>query len=81
MSCSCSHSHQGHISKEMTFAELLKVYPEATDILLKHGLHCIGCALANAETLEQGASVHGIVGKKFDKMMDELRQLEQNKEK
>ncbi len=71
---SCNHSHK--ITKEMNFAELLSAHPEAADILLKYGMQCIGCALAQGESIEQGASVHGITGKKFDKLMEELRALE-----
>ena len=43
----------------MTFAELMK-YPEAVEVLMKKGFHCIGCSAAAFETIEQGAIMHGI---------------------
>ena len=72
-----SRNHSHKITKEMNFAELLSVHPAAADILMKYGMHCIGCALAQGESIEQGASVHGITGKKFEKLMKELRALEE----
>jgi hybrid cluster-associated redox disulfide protein len=27
---------------------------------MKHGMHCLGCAAAHFETLEQGCGAHGI---------------------
>ena len=35
--------------------------PEAIeDVLQSYGMHCIGCALAHGETLEDAAAVHGV---------------------
>ncbi len=35
--------------------------PEAiVDVLQSYGMHCIGCALAHGETLEDAAAVHGV---------------------
>ena len=30
------------------------------DILMDAGMHCLGCAMASGENLEQACSVHGI---------------------
>jgi hybrid cluster-associated redox disulfide protein len=27
---------------------------------MQHGLHCLGCAIASFESIEQGAQAHGI---------------------
>ncbi len=48
------------INKEMTIAEVLRVKPEAATVLMSRGLHCLGCVIAQGETLEQAAEVHGI---------------------
>jgi hybrid cluster-associated redox disulfide protein len=48
------------ITKDMTFAELMKENPEAVKKLMKKGMHCIGCPMAMMETIEQGAIAHGI---------------------
>ena len=48
------------ITKDMTFGEVLKDYPQVAPTFLKFGMHCIGCHIATSETLEQGALVHGV---------------------
>jgi len=48
------------ITKKMTFGELLNMFPESSGVLVKSGMHCIGCPMAMAETIEDGARVHGI---------------------
>jgi hybrid cluster-associated redox disulfide protein len=48
------------ITKNMTIDDVLKKYPQTAEIFLKYGFHCIGCAAAGFETLEQGATAHGI---------------------
>ena len=69
------------ITKDMTLGEIAAEYPEAVDVLLKYGLHCIGCHVAAWETLEQGAMAHGLYGGKFDKLLNELNQINQPKKK
>lgn len=63
------------ITKDTTIGELIKNYPKSRQILLKYGLHCIGCRVAFDETIEQGALAHGIVGDEFDQMIKELEKL------
>ena len=48
------------INKDMTIAEVLKAKPQAAVILMSRGMHCLGCVIAQGETLEQAAEVHGI---------------------
>ncbi len=46
----------------MTIATLLKggnVEAKA-DVLYSFGMHCLGCALATGETIEQAAEVHNL---------------------
>lgn len=62
------------ITKDMTLGEIAGYYPEAVDVLLKYGLHCVGCHVAAWETLEQGANAHGLYGKIFDELLTELNQ-------
>ena len=63
------------ITKAMTLGEIAAKHPESVDILMKYGLHCIGCSVATWETLEQGAMAHGIDGKKLNNMLKELNNL------
>jgi hybrid cluster-associated redox disulfide protein len=48
------------ISKDMTFAQVMRLHPDVVKVLAKYNLGCIGCMGAQAETLEQGCSAHGL---------------------
>ncbi len=48
------------ITKQMKIEEVIKKYPKTAEVFGKYGFHCIGCAAASFETLEQGAMIHGI---------------------
>ncbi len=48
------------ISKDMIIGELLDVKPEAAEILLSMGMHCLGCPSARGETIAQACEVHGV---------------------
>ncbi len=50
----------GKISKNMILAETVMNFPETVPVFQKHGLHCIGCAVAAYESIEAGALAHGI---------------------
>ena len=53
------------ITKDMDFAEVLQRFPQTMPVFAKYGMHCIGCAMSEFETIEQGAMAHGINVKKF----------------
>ena len=65
------------ITAKMTFHEVLKKWPETGYTFFRHGLACVGCPLAMAETIEQGATAHGIDVKKLIVELNAL--LEKNK--
>ena len=48
------------INKDMTIAEALKLKPQIAAVLMSKGMHCLGCVIAQGETLEQAAEVHGL---------------------
>lgn len=47
------------ITKDMTIGEILRVKPEAAQVLMDMGMGCLGCPSAQFETLEQACEVHG----------------------
>ena len=47
------------ITKDTLIADCLKINPNSGEILLAVGMHCLGCAMAHGETIEQAVSVHG----------------------
>jgi hybrid cluster-associated redox disulfide protein len=59
------------ITKKMTIAEALKLRPEIAPILMAKGMHCLGCVIAQGETIEQAADVHGL---NLDQLLKELNQ-------
>jgi len=48
------------ITKKMTFAEIIQKHPEAAEILMEKGMHCIGCPMSQMESLEDGIKAHGL---------------------
>ncbi len=48
------------ISKSMTIGELLQVDSNIAPILMRAGMHCLGCPSAQGESLEEAAMVHGL---------------------
>ena len=48
------------VTKEMTIKEVLEKYPKATSVFINHGLHCVACAFAQEETIEEAVKVHQI---------------------
>ena len=62
----------------MTFGDLLRRFPEAGEILMNYGMHCIGCHIAVTETLAQGARAHGMDDKTIEQMIQDLNALAVN---
>ena len=56
----------------MTIAEAIKLKPEIAGLLMSKGMHCLGCVIAQGETLEQAAEVHGLNPDELIKEMNEL---------
>jgi len=57
------------INKDMLISDIIAVEPGFAKILLGHGMHCVGCGMAKAETLAQACGVHGV---DVDKLEQEL---------
>ena len=57
------------ITKNMGIMEAIQKYPDVVGVFVAHGLGCIGCAMANFETIEQGATAHGM---DIDALMKDL---------
>ena len=57
------------ITKDLTISQVLEMKPEAAQVLVKNGMHCLGCFIASGETVEQAAEAHGL---DLSKLMDDL---------
>lgn len=60
------------INKETTIAEILNEKPEAAEVLMGIGMHCLGCPASQAESLEEACAVHGI---DVDEVIEEIDKL------
>jgi hybrid cluster-associated redox disulfide protein len=52
----------GKITKDMLIIDCLKQgnKEKIAEVLYNAGMHCLGCALAHGETVEQAADAHGV---------------------
>ena len=48
------------ITRDMLIGELLQMDQNIAVILMRAGMHCIGCPSAQGETLDEAAMVHGM---------------------
>ena len=60
------------VTKDMTIGDILKNHPEAVEIMLSYGLHCVGCQVQFWETLEGGCLGHGFEEKKIDELVKDI---------
>jgi len=60
------------VTKDMTFAAVMRMHPDVVKVLGKYNLGCIGCMGAQNESLEQGCAAHGI---KVDDILVDLNAL------
>lgn len=63
------------ITKDMLILDILEKHPDLASVLTdEYQFHCVGCMAASMESLEDGATVHGMTEKEIDKMMIKLNQ-------
>lgn len=60
------------ITKDMTIEEVVSGFPETMMVFMKHGLHCVGCHVSAFESIEEGATVHGI---NVDALVEDLNKV------
>lgn len=48
------------IDKSMLIGELIRVDENIAPILMRAGMHCLGCPASQSESLEEACMVHGI---------------------
>lgn len=48
------------ISKDMLIGDLVRMHEVIPAMLMRAGMHCLGCPSAQAESLEEACMVHGI---------------------
>jgi len=64
------------IRRDVPISDIVDQYGlDAAEIMLKYGLHCVGCHVSAFETLEQGSLGHGMLPDDFESMMNELNEM------
>ena len=48
------------VSKDMLIGQLLQLDANIAPILMRAGMHCLGCPSSQMESLEEAARVHGL---------------------
>lgn len=48
------------ITKSTSIADVINICPNAVEIFNRYGMGCFACMGASAETVEEGALMHGI---------------------
>ena len=48
------------VTKDTLIGDLLRIDANVAPILLGIGMHCLGCAMASGETLEQACLAHDV---------------------
>ena len=59
------------ITADMPIDDVVSKYPSTINVFFRHGMGCIGCAIARFENIRQGAQVHGI---NVDTLLEDLNQ-------
>ena len=57
------------ITKKTRISELIEGTPQAEEILIKAGMHCVGCPMAQQETIEEGCRAHGMSDDKINELV------------
>ena len=63
------------ITKKMTIGELLLKKPEAAKLLMEAGMGCVGCPMAQMESIKEGCLAHGIEPEEIDKLIKKINEL------
>ncbi len=66
------------VTKDTAINEVIEKYPDTISIFQQYGLHCIGCPLAQAETIEEACQVHKIDLKKILKDLNKTIRADTN---
>jgi hybrid cluster-associated redox disulfide protein len=53
------------ITKDTLIGDILTIAPDTAPLFISIGMHCLGCAMASGETLEEACDVHGVDVEEF----------------
>ena len=48
------------VTKDTIIGDILNIAPQTAPLFMNIGMHCLGCAMASGETLEQACLAHDV---------------------
>ena len=64
------------ITRDTLVGEIVENCPEAMPVFQAIGMHCMGCAMASGETVDQACAAHGVDPDEFlDYLTQYLQEL------
>ncbi len=63
------------ITGDETIGQVMKAHPKAAGVMLRYGLHCVGCHVNQYESIRQGAMGHGMPEDMVEAMVGELNEM------
>ena len=64
-----------YVNKETRIGEIVQKYPESIDILMAAGMHCLGCAASQMESLEYACMVLGIDSQLLEDALNQVIEM------
>ena len=69
------------ITNKTPINSLIESHPEAVEILMSYGLHCVNCHFSDMDTLEDGAMMHGMSDEEVELMIRDVNKIAKEKTK
>jgi len=66
------NSETSEIKKNIPINDLINNHPDVIPVLMGYGLHCVGCAFAQHDTIETGAKMHGMNEEEVEMMLKDV---------
>lgn len=63
------------ITDKTSINNLIESHPEAIEILMSYGLHCVNCHFSDMDTLEDGAMMHGMSDEEISLMIKDVNKV------
>ena len=48
------------VNKDMLISDVLKLDMRVAPVFMEYGMHCIGCPMSQAESIEAACATHGV---------------------
>ncbi len=61
------------VTRDTLIKDIVKMGPEAINMLIGFGMGCIGCPASQAESIEDAAMVHGIDVEEFLENLNNIK--------